>query len=148
MAGPEITTPHTNGQPEHWALSEQPGDFGTLQCHLQRTQRYLGGSHVESFLLKKGNHLAPECTVSPGSVYQDDVCFRIPSFLLIMSVLTGHLMSKKTLLVAPCFFDHLRKISLAQPSLKRSLGVLQQLCHCLFMSAARSARLFFWILVN
>src|ERR1700676_5527523 len=58
------------------------------------------------------------------------------------------LYAKKKLLVAPRFFDHLRKHSLAQPSLKRSLGVLQQLCHCLFMSATRAARLFFWILVN
>ena len=58
-----------------------------------------------------------------------------------------HFLPKK-LLVTPRFFDHLRKHSLAQPSLKRSLGVLQQLCHCLFMSATRAARLFFWILVN
>src|ERR1700723_3773638 len=65
----------------------------------------------------------------------------------IMSCLTGHLLPKK-LLVAPRFVDHLRKHSLAQPSLKRSLGVLQQPCHCLFMSATRAARLFFWILVN
>ena len=55
---------------------------------------------------------------------------------------------QKKLLVAPGFFDHLRKHSLAQPSVKRSLGVRQQLCHCLFMSATRAARLFFWILVN
>ena len=33
---------------------------------------------------------------------------------------------------APRFFDHLRKHSLAQPSLKRSLAVLQQLRYCLF----------------
>src|SRR4029077_12702277 len=52
------------------------------------------------------------------------------------------------LLVAPRFFDHLRKHSLAQAGLKRSLCILQQLYHCLFMSAARSASLFFWILVN
>src|ERR1700730_3775302 len=54
----------------------------------------------------------------------------------------------KKLLVVPRFCDHLRKHSLAQPGLKRSLCVLQQLYHCLFMSAARSARLFLWILVN
>ena len=118
----------------------------------QRSQRYLCGSHVESFLLKKGNHLAPECTVSPGSVYQDDVCFRFhlfifSSYLLIMSLLTGQFLSKK-LLVAPRFCNHLRKHSLAQAGLKRSLCILQQLYHRLFMSAARSASLFFLILVN
>src|SRR6266852_4673811 len=73
--------------------------------------------------------------------------FIFSPYLLIMSILNGHFLPKK-LLVAPRFFDHLRKHSLAQPSLKRSLGVLQQLCHCLFMSATRAARLFFWILVN
>src|SRR5712672_942677 len=55
---------------------------------------------------------------------------------------------QKKLLVAPRFCNHLRKHSLAQAGLKRSLGILQQLYHCLFMSAARSASLFFWILVN
>ena len=54
----------------------------------------------------------------------------------------------KKLLVAPRFCDHIRKHSLPQPGLKRSLCVLQQLYHCLFVSAARSARLFLWILVN
>ena len=54
----------------------------------------------------------------------------------------------KKLLVAPRFCDHIRKHSLPQPGLKRSLCVLQQLYHCLFVSAVRSARLFLWILVN
>src|SRR5712692_7627988 len=64
-----------------------------------------------------------------------------------MSLLTGHFLSKK-LLVPPRFCNHLTKHSLAQAGLKRSLCILQQLYHCLFMSAARSASLFFWILVN
>src|SRR5258708_27562441 len=54
----------------------------------------------------------------------------------------------KKLLVPSRFCHHLRKHSLAQAGLKRSLGVLQQLYHCLFMTAARSASLFFWIPVN
>ena len=58
-----------------------------------------------------------------------------------------HLQPKK-LHVAPRFCHHLRKHSQSQPGLKRSLGVLEQLCHCLFMSAARSACLFLWIRVN
>src|SRR6266478_290815 len=69
-----------------------------------------------------------------------------PPFINVASKRTFY--TKKKLLVASRFFDHLRKHSLAQPSLKRSLGVLQQLYHCLFMSAARSASLCFWILVN
>src|SRR5260370_738012 len=64
-----------------------------------------------------------------------------------MSLLNGHFIPKK-LLVPSRFCHHLRKHSLAQSGLKRSLGVLQQLYHCLFMSAARSASLFFWIRVN
>jgi hypothetical protein len=50
--------------------------------------------------------------------------------------------------VAPRFCDHLRKHSLAQPGLKRSLRIPQQLYHCLFMRAARAACLFPRILVN
>src|SRR5712691_6804506 len=67
---------------------------------------------------------------------------------LFINVTSKRTLSTKKLPVAPRFCNHLRKHSLAQPSLKRSLGVLQQLYHCLFMSAARSASLFFWILVN
>src|SRR5229473_1615394 len=73
--------------------------------------------------------------------------FIFSPYLLIMSLLNGHFLSKK-LLVAPRFCNHLRKHSLAQPSLKRSLCILQQLYHCLFMSAARSASPLFWIVVN
>ena len=50
--------------------------------------------------------------------------------------------------VAPRFCDHLRKHSLAQPGLKRSLRIPQQRYHGLFMRAARAACLFPWILVN
>src|SRR5713226_6743241 len=67
--------------------------------------------------------------------------------LYIMSLLNGHFLSKK-LPVAPSFCNHLRKHSLAQAGLKRSLCILQQLYHCLFMSAASSASPFFWIVVN
>src|SRR6266404_7926902 len=67
--------------------------------------------------------------------------------LYTMSLLNGHFLPKK-LLVASRFCNHLRKHSLAQAGLKRSLCILQQLYHCQFMSAARSASLFFWILVN
>src|SRR5882762_7445570 len=73
--------------------------------------------------------------------------FIAPPFFYKMSLLNGHFIPKK-LLVPSRFCHHLRKHSLAQPRLKRSLGVLQQLYHCLFMSAARSASLFFWIPVN
>src|SRR5216684_3867679 len=72
--------------------------------------------------------------------------FIAPPFFI--NVTSKRTFSTKKLLVAPRFCNHLRKHSLAQAGLKRSLGVLQQLYHCLFMSAARSASLFFWILVN
>src|SRR5580693_2530698 len=73
----------------------------------------------------------------------------IPSFISFCNVTSKWTIAiKKRLLVAPRFCDHLRKHSLAQPGLKCSLCILQQLCHCLFMSATGSARLFFWILVN
>src|SRR5258707_4978747 len=68
-----------------------------------------------------------------------------PPFINVTSKRTFY---TKKLLVAPRFCNHLRKHSLAQAGLKRSLGILPQLYHCLFMSAARSASLFFWILVN
>src|SRR6266403_966631 len=66
----------------------------------------------------------------------------------LYNVISKRTFYNKTLLVAPRFCNHLRKHSLAQAGLKRSLGILQQLDHCLFMSAARSASLFSWILVN
>src|SRR6266403_1829353 len=68
-----------------------------------------------------------------------------PFFINVASKRT---FSTQKLLVAPRLCNHFRKHSLAQSGLKRSLGVLQQLYHCLFMSAARSASLFFWIRVN
>src|SRR5260370_40259866 len=58
--------------------------------------------------------------------------FIFSPYLLIMSLLNGHFLSK-TLPVAPRFFDHLRKHSLAQPSLKPSLDHFQQLYQCQFM---------------
>src|SRR5882762_3512465 len=61
---------------------------------------------------------------------------------------TGSDIFDQELLVAPRFCDHLRKHSLAQPGLKRLLRIPEQLYHRLFMRAARSARLFLWILVN
>src|SRR5712671_4493552 len=66
----------------------------------------------------------------------------------LYNVISKRTFYTKKLLVAPRFCNHLRQHSLAQAGLKRSLGILQQLYHCLFMSAARSASLFFWILVN
>src|SRR5258708_25194287 len=66
----------------------------------------------------------------------------------LYNVISKQTFYNKTLLVAPRFCNHLRKHSLAQAGLKCALGILQQLCHCLFMSTARSASLFFWILVN
>src|SRR5260221_13002459 len=68
-----------------------------------------------------------------------------PPFINVTSKRTFY---TKKLLVAPRFCNHLRKHSLAQAGLKRSLGILPQLYHCPFMSATRSASLFFWILVN
>src|SRR6267378_2471668 len=67
---------------------------------------------------------------------------------LLYNVISKRTFYAKTLLVAPRLCNHLRQHSLAQAGLKRSLGILQHLYHCLFMSAARSASLFFWILVN
>src|SRR6266403_41094 len=69
-----------------------------------------------------------------------------PFFINVASKRTFY--TKKKLLVPSRSCHHLGKHSLAQSGLKRSLGVLQQLYHCLFMSAARSASLFFWIRVN
>src|SRR5712671_7508234 len=66
----------------------------------------------------------------------------------LYNVISKRTFYAKTLLVAPRFCNHLGKHSLAQAGLKRSLCILQQLYHCLFMSAARSASLFFRILVN
>src|SRR6266478_1080381 len=72
--------------------------------------------------------------------------FIAPPFFI--NVASKRTFNTKKLLVPSRFCHHLRKHSLAQAGLKRSLGVLQQLYHCLFMSAARSASLFFWIRVN
>src|SRR5712691_3164843 len=66
----------------------------------------------------------------------------------LYNVTSKQTFSIKKLPVAPRLCNHLRKHSLAQAGLKRSLCILQQLYHCLFMSAARSASPFFWIVVN
>src|SRR5712692_1262918 len=66
----------------------------------------------------------------------------------LYNVTSKQTFSIKKLPVAPRLCNHLRKHSLAQTGLKRSLCILQQLYHCLFMSAARSASPFFWIVVN
>src|SRR6266849_4019901 len=67
---------------------------------------------------------------------------------LFINVTSKRTFYTKKLPVAPRFCNHLRKHSLAQAGLKRSPCILQQLYHCLFMSAARSASPFFWIVVN